>query len=173
MTDGEFDMFKPIAGMMAATGVAFLGVTGWSSHETEMKKLIADNKLSVQEAVAFRACQSQMTGKTYNPKSATGGSIKMSRVPLEICVCQSRTMVKVFKEDHFGEQAKFIDYVSDHESGKFSDNVPQFDKASLKGSYTSTGALLTLATALGNCSSTYSAKQEREALEAKKKVKHS
>ena len=158
---------------MAVTGVAFLGVTGWSSQESETKKLIAENKLSALEAVAFRACKSQMTGKTYTPKTGAGGSVKMSRVPMEICVCQSRTMVKVFKEDQFGEQAKFIDYVADHDSGKLSDSVPQFDKASLKGSYTSTDALLTLAASLGNCSSTYNAKREREAREAMKKVKRS
>jgi hypothetical protein len=163
-------MFKMVVGVLLLTGALYLGGKGFVANDTKLKELIASNKLSEEEGLAFRACVSDMRGKSYTIKSAKG-SVKMSRVPREICVCQSRTMARVFKKDQYGDHDRFMDYVSEGSKTFLGDgDLPKMERANLKSGYDPDSALLALVSSLGKCSDEYKAKHVREQKEARRRV---
>jgi hypothetical protein len=131
---------------MAFVGVAFAGLmaVGLRVENNDIEKVVTSMKLNDLETSALRQCHSDMSGNYVRfAHSYTYG------VPDEICGCQAKSMVKVFKPDNFAEHKKVVDaMVKDQFDAKL-------EPATLKGGYTPTSATQTLMLSLTACAAAF------------------
>lgn len=103
--------------ILAICGVAWLVGVARVNQEKNITKLVRENRLSVDETTALRACGDQFAGKSLTEKSATG-SITNFSVPDQICVCQAKRMAAVMKPDHYGEHRIVVEYAVSHKGSQ-------------------------------------------------------
>jgi hypothetical protein len=101
-------VFKKSAGMaLVALALAACGGPG----SEEFQKMSDKLKLGKPERAAMTTCFQQMTGT--QPIIRIGSEEKMlADVPLEMCGCQSRTMVKYFNPDGFDGHLRTVKYLA-------------------------------------------------------------
>jgi len=135
--------FKLIIGGVVLAFVASTGVSNYNEKEERITKLSTEYGLSSLENKAFRSCNKQLKNFKLNISSkASTGSI-----PLDICACQSKTMVKVMKEDQYSGFKNVINYEA---SPNFNvrKKIPSMD---VKQSHTPSGAFVTLHKSFKQC----------------------
>lgn len=89
--------------------VAALGAYSFVQDSAATKALAAKHRLTPEQTAAFKACHSQMSGKSLESHS-TKGTIKDGRVPDDICICQSKLMAETFKPYTYADHRLVIDY---------------------------------------------------------------
>lgn len=90
--------------------VASKGISNYSEKEDRIAKKAAEYELSASENKAFRSCNKQL--KNFRLKISSKAST--GSVPMNICACQSKTMVKVMKEDRYTGFKSVINYEASH-----------------------------------------------------------
>jgi hypothetical protein len=65
----------------------------------EIKRISEEMKLNDKEQYAFMVCARDLKSKRMPVFQINGKEYKMTRVPLEVCGCQSRTLATTFKDD--------------------------------------------------------------------------
>lgn len=150
---------RTIIRIPAAVGIVALAALGYVKSEQGDKDIAVANNLSRDESLAFRACRHQMYGKSMTI-TQTAGKVTFSTVPAEICVCQSRTMAKLFEEDSYASHASVIEYVSG--DGPATDINP----AKIRNGADARTAFRTLAASLGKCRDDYALTYGRQQAEA-------
>lgn len=94
-----------VFGVVGLAAVA--GIKGRQAEQAEIQKIAVEQKLSADETAAFRSCVTDMKSKNLTQKS-DNGSVTLSSVPKEICVCQAREMVKTLTPAQYGENARAV-----------------------------------------------------------------
>ena len=138
-------------GKIVALGLVGLGVSacGGPSQE-EIDALIKAAKLSKSELAAYKVCSTDMLG--VSPVLVTTkGLWKMSRVPVEVCICQSKTLAVVFKDDKFTSHPKFVSYVSKEKKKK----LPKLNQKELKSGFQAETVASKLENSLLSCTIKY------------------
>lgn len=98
-----------------ATVALLLAACG--DQTAEIKALSKKMKLSKPEVAAFNACVKDIGGKkpifitASTDPEVPATAVRMNKVPLEVCACQSRTMAKLFKDDKLKGHEKFAGYI--------------------------------------------------------------
>ena len=65
----------------------------------EISRISEEMKLNDKQQYAFSVCARDLKGKRMPIFQISGKEMKMTRVPLEVCGCQSKTLAAVFKDD--------------------------------------------------------------------------
>ncbi len=145
-------------GKYLALGLVGVGLSacGGPSQE-EIDAMIKAANLSKTELAAYKVCNTDMFG-TSPVLVTTKGLWKMARVPVEVCICQSRTLAVVFKEEKFTSHPKFVSYVSKVKKKK----LPKLNQKELKPGYLAETVAGKLETSLLGCTIKYQ-KENQEA----------
>ena len=145
--------------------VAYAGLKGRKAEQAEIQKIAVEQKLSANETMAFRSCVSDMSSKQLTQKSDKG-SVTLSSVPKEICVCQAREMAKILKPEQFGENAKAVKLFGESDKvAALTNLVAGADQASERA--------LKLSLSLAQCLSDFKAKRDALQTEALTKARQS
>lgn len=86
----------------------FLAVVAYVlvAAERDMERIAEENGLDAEQTAAFRSCDRHMSGKEM-----VSGGMTLSRVPKDICVCQSRAMVAVFNGGEYSSHKNVVNYL--------------------------------------------------------------
>jgi hypothetical protein len=97
---------------MALVGFVLAACGGGSDFDQEEFKRVSEKfKMKEKDIAAFKVCVDSSAEAT--PFVKMGSNImKMSSVPMEVCGCQTSTIVSVFKKDKLSSYAKFVGWVS-------------------------------------------------------------
>lgn len=111
--------------MRKASTFKFIGIAAAAlllaacgDNTAEVKAMAKKLKFGKPETAAFMACAKELGPKkpifiTYSTDPEVDPTaVRMMGVPLEVCACQTRTMVKLFKEDKLKGHEKFVTYVT-------------------------------------------------------------
>ena len=138
-------------GRFLALGFIGLGLSACGGpSQAEIDALVKAAKLSKTELAAYKVCTTDMTG-TSPVLVTTKGLWKMARVPVEVCICQSRTLAIVFKEDKFTSHPKFVSYVSKVKKKK----LPKLNQKELKPGFSAETVAGKLENSLLGCTIKY------------------
>jgi hypothetical protein len=87
--------------------VLSLTLTGCGGGKDPIAELVTSKQLKPIEATALKSCYGQ--SKTKKVQLAIGEEqIIFSKVPLQLCACQAKEMVRVFTEEGFEEHEKIV-----------------------------------------------------------------
>jgi hypothetical protein len=97
---------------LVLVGVVLSACGGGSEFDQkEFKRVTEKFKMKEKDVAAFKVCVASSEEAT--PFFKMGSNImKMSSIPLEVCGCQTSTIVSVFKQDKLPAYAKFVAWVS-------------------------------------------------------------
>lgn len=137
---------KLILGGVLMALVASKGVSNYNEKEASINEASVQYGLTADEDTAFRTCNQQVKNLQIN----IGRNIKGASVPLDICACQSKTMVKVMKTEQYSGHKNVVDYMTEN-SLNVEQSIPSSD---LKNGLKSKSAFKTLHTSLKECVST-------------------
>jgi hypothetical protein len=95
----------------------------------EIARVSEEMKLNEDQQYAFKVCVRDLKEKAKPVFKVAGKDMKMTRVPFEVCGCQSKTLVQVFKD---GKTVKashplFVSFSMKRNKVKF----PKLDEATL------------------------------------------
>ncbi|MFO1034881.1 MAG: hypothetical protein U1E15_12710 [Hyphomicrobiales bacterium] len=85
------------SGALAFTAALILAAACGDSGE--ISRISEEMKLNEKQQYAFSVCARDLKGKRMPIFQISGKDMKMTRVPLEVCGCQSKTLAAVFKDD--------------------------------------------------------------------------
>jgi len=132
-----------------------LGAFAAMNYAGDMQRVAAKHHLSSEEASAYSACASDVRGKSFRMTSQSGG-MSSNKVPEEICVCQARWMVQVFRQGQYGGHRQVAEYIV----------APRNDRKlaaeDLKPGQSSEVAFAALTQSLSGCMKDYSAEFLRQ-----------
>jgi hypothetical protein len=135
----------------ATLGLLGLGLSACGGpSQAEIDAMIKAANLSKSELAAYKVCSTDMTGASP-VLVTTKGLWKMARVPTEVCICQSKTLAAIFKEDKFTSHPKFVSYVSKVKKKK----LPKLNQKELKPGYQAETVAGKLEASLLNCTIKY------------------
>lgn len=106
--------------------------------------------LSEVQTAAFMACFKH-TARNKPMFPVAEGNVVMKSVPMEICACQSKTILSVFQEFKYGSHTAFAVYMSKENKKK----RPRFNKKELRPGLKSIDAGKQLEASLTSCVETY------------------
>jgi hypothetical protein len=127
----------------------------------EIERISEKMKLNESEQYAFMICNRDM--KVKLPVMEINGQLsKMTRLPLEICGCQSKTLAEVFQGNP-GIKAGNVIFTSFAKKGK-KGRLPKVPEELLKKGVTADAAITRLWESFQNCTTSYqSAAKEKAA----------
>ncbi len=138
-------------GKFLALGFVGLGLSACGGpSQAEIDALVKAANLSKTELAAYKVCSTDMIGASP-VLVTTKGLWKMARVPAEVCICQSRTMASIFKEDKYTSHLKFVNYVGKVKKKK----LPKLDKKELKPGFNNETVAGKLESSLLSCTIKY------------------
>ena len=151
-------MLKTFFRLFVLCGV--ISVLGWAylDNQDDLERIAMEHGLDAEQTAAFKACAGHMAGKSLSLANAT-----YSRVPREICVCQSRSMVAVFRSGEYRSHENIVDYLSDDGPRR------PLDQSQLQRPESAEGDFTRLADSLMQCTMFYhleSTRRNQEALQA-------
>lgn len=92
-------------------GAAALMLAACGSNEEEILAIAKAQKMSKQQTAAFKACAGDM--RSRQPIFIDGKTaVQLVKVPLEVCACHSKSMVKLFKDDKLIAHQRFAAYIA-------------------------------------------------------------
>ncbi len=97
-------MFKNIIAILGLGVIAAFVGNIMLDHDKELNNIAAKHSLSAEETVAFKACVGDLSG--HKLKYKDGSSI--SKIPREVCVCQAKQMVRIFKPGQYSSHGNII-----------------------------------------------------------------
>ncbi|MBC8038536.1 MAG: hypothetical protein H7X89_15095 [Rhizobiales bacterium] len=161
----EPQMKKQVIAMIALLVLAYFGGNAYKKGQAELSSLAEKNGLSEEETAAFKSCTQDMSRKTLS-LDGPSGKLKISRIPREICICHSRTMVKVFKNNRYIDHGGVVDYLVDRKK------IPELDSNDLKFSGIGNEAhVLTLTSSIYSCSAKFHDEYTKKTQDELKKLK--
>ncbi len=99
-----------LAGLGTALGLGLL-MASCGSNDAEIQEYAKAKGMSTNQAAAFTACAGDF--RRNKPRFlARDGQTLMKSVPLEVCDCQSRTIVNIFKSDQYKSHTPFAEYLA-------------------------------------------------------------
>ncbi|MCB1434807.1 MAG: hypothetical protein KDK75_20450 [Alphaproteobacteria bacterium] len=129
-----------------------LGVllTGCGSNDAEVRVYAKRKQMSEIQTAAFTACAKD-TRKKKLLFPVKEGNLMMKEVPLDVCACQSKTMMTVFKEKKYGGHTAFVAYMINEKKKK----KPRLNKKELVEGLKPMDARAKLEDSLQACVKTY------------------
>ena len=94
-----------------------LGLAACGNNDAEIRVYAKQKKMSEVQTAAFTACAKD-TRKKKLLFPVKEGNLMMKRVPYDVCACQSKTMVTVFKEKKYAGHTAFLDYMANEKKKK-------------------------------------------------------
>ena len=104
-------MIKRVIKLVVFAAFLAFVANAWVDDEKKLDRIAKENNLDAEQTAAFRSCDSDMNGKML-----TIGDATYSHVPDEICVCQSREMVAVFKEGAYSSHENVVEFLTDEKT---------------------------------------------------------
>jgi hypothetical protein len=151
---------KRIFHLAVAGGLAVV-LASCGSDDAEIQAYAKQAKMPENQKVAFTACASDL--RRNKPRfPAKDGQILMKSVPMEVCACQSRTIVNIFKSDQYKNHATFAEYMAKEQKKR----QPRFSKKVLQDGVNPKDATPRLEKSLAACVDGYKSanKDNEEAL---------
>jgi hypothetical protein len=143
MRGRRFVQLASIAGLSAI-------LTSCGSNEAQLQNYAKAKKFSEQEKAAFMACANEH--RRNKPVFASkDGNMVMKNTPMDVCACQTRTIVSVFIEEDFASYVRFAEYMAKDVKKK----TPYFSRKVLKSDIKAPEAGNRLEKSLNACVSTY------------------
>lgn len=99
---------KPVFAMVGLLALAYFGGNAYMKSQSELSVLAEKNGLNEAEKAAFMSCIMDMRGKTLS-HNGPSGKTTMTAIPPEICICHSRTMVKLFRDNRYSGHGGVVD----------------------------------------------------------------
>ena len=126
-----------------------LSACGGPSQE-EIDALVKAANLSKSEMSAYKVCTTDMA--VSMPILITSkGNWQMTRVPTEICLCQSLTIAKIFKDDMYTSHPRFVSFSARSNRKK----IPKLNKKEMRPGINPDTAATKLESSFLNCSIKY------------------
>lgn len=88
----------------------FLAFVAWAyvKDQSDLERIAAENGFDAEHTAAFKACDRQMSGR-----SLSLGGVTYSKVPNDICVCQTLAMVAVLRSGEYSSHRNVVNYLTD------------------------------------------------------------
>lgn len=135
---------------MAVLAGLVLLLAGCGSNDAEIKQYAKQKGMSEIQTAAFTSCAKD-TGRKKLMFPVKEGNLLMKQVPLDVCACQSKTMISVFKEKKYGGHTAFLEYMANERKKK----KPRLPKKELVAGLKPIDARTTLQTSLEACVKAY------------------
>lgn len=117
-------------GLFVAMGLALAGCGGASDEA--LVKYTKSKGLSEQQTNAFMACASATrSNKPVLPGQLPNTQVKMTKVPFDVCLCQSSAIMAVFVPKQYKNYTTFAEYLAKEDKTK--KKPPRFNKKYLQG----------------------------------------
>lgn len=142
-----------------------LGLAGCGGNDAEIKQYVQKHEMKDVQAAAFTACAKDL--RVNKPVFLQGEKyMVMKDVPLDICACQVKTMMTVFKDKRYKGHTNFAEYMATFTKKK----PPHIPKKDLVAGLKPRVARRQLIESLNSCVTTYVGEHEKQAAELYKMV---
>lgn len=139
--------FLVLSGLAAIVGFAVY--TANQGLDSKWAAQAEANGLNNAEAQAFKTCSRELMGTSLK-LSSDQGTYETNRVPAEICLCQARTMVRVFRDGQYGGHRQVLSSIVKKRP------VPELDSADFRDPRRSSAEVVAeLTRSIFNCTANY------------------
>lgn len=140
---------------IAGLGLLLAGCGG-KNNEAEIKQYAKKQGFNEIQTAAFSSCAKDLTSN-MPILPVPEGNMVMSEVPFDICACQAKTMMTVFKEKRYKGHTNFAVYMATYSKKK----TPHISKKDLVPGLKPKEARKQLAESLRSCVNKYVAANEK------------
>jgi hypothetical protein len=141
----------------ASLGIA---LAACGNNDAEIKAYAKKQGMSDIQTAAFSACAQDLS-RNKPVFRIPGGNMVMLEVPFEVCACQSKTILTVFKGKQFKGHTAFAEYMATYGKKK----PPHFSKKSLQPGLKPKEARSQLVASLQSCATAYKSAHEKQSTE--------
>ena len=151
--------------------IGFMGVIVWIAYgvfekrQAEIAQVVKEHNLDEVQLAAYKACDSQMSGKQLNPQNP---NIKVfnGSVPISICACQAKEMVKVMLPGNYSSHRRIVKSITNGEK----DIPTELIETQVVSRYSPSVAFTKLQRSLLSCISDYRVEREAQQRETIRKI---
>lgn len=101
---------RRLAGTALLCGLGLV-LAACGSNDAEVRVYAKQKKMSEVQTAAFAAC-ARDTRRKKLLFPVKDGNLVLKRVPLDVCACQSKTMVSVFRDGKYDGHTAFLDHMA-------------------------------------------------------------
>lgn len=147
-------------GRFAVLGVVGLALAGCGGNDETLMKYAKAKGMSENQTAAFLACAAgTKSNKPVLPGKQAKTLVKMTKIPFDICVCQSSAIMSVFVPKQYKNYSTFAEYLGKEEKKR----PPRFSKKVLQGGIKPADASKRLEASFVNCVAGWTKQNEEEA----------